>query len=154
MTTTRATAEHLERTTAFPGRAVSFFVAQMLDGSSRTWFIEDVASAAAHDVQPWAAARGHDREAFRTQNPEGFFSFTAGGFAMTATTTKPRKIKSRKDATFALRLSSRLLDEFNAATEARDTRAVDVLRFFIASYVKDPTICPLGLPESSGSVAA
>ncbi|MFM0593981.1 hypothetical protein [Paraburkholderia dilworthii] len=152
MTTTHTTAERYARTTAFPGRAVGFFVAQMLDGSGRTWFIEDVSSAIALNVQLRADARGHDREALRTQNLEGFFSFTAGGFAMT-TTMKPKKIKSRKDATFALRLSSRLLDEFNTATEARDTRAVDVLRFFIASYVKDPTICPLGLPEHNSSAA-
>ncbi|WP_176322302.1 hypothetical protein [Burkholderia vietnamiensis] len=138
MTTTRTT-DRNERALPLAGFRSPFFVAQMLDGSSRTWFIELAAGANALTVQHWAVVRGHDLEAFRDQNPEGFFSFTAGGFAMT---TKPKKV--RKDVSLNFRLTARDRDDFAAACEALGLHTNDVLRLFMRSYAASPASFRLG----------
>lgn len=141
MTITRTT-DRNERALTVAGFRSPIFVAQILDGSSRTWFTGLAAGANALTVQLWAARRGHDREAFRDQNPEGFFSFTAGGFAMTTKPTKPKKI--RKDVSLNFRLTARDRDDFAAACEALGLHTNDVLRLFMRSYAASPASFRLG----------
>lgn len=147
MTTIRTT-DRNERALPAAGFRSSFFVAQMLDGSVRTWFIGLVASASALTVHHWAVVRGHDREAFRVQNPEGFFSFTAGGFAMT---TKPKKV--RKDVSLNFRLTARDRDDFASACEAVGLHTSDVLRLFMRSYAASPASFRLGALTQSAEPA-
>lgn len=150
MTITRTT-DRNERALPLAGFRSPFFVAQMLDGSSRTWFIGLVAGANALTVQHWAVVRGHDREAFRDQNLEGFFSFTAGGFAMTTKPTKPKKV--RKDVSLNFRLTARDRDDFAAACEAVGLHTSDVLRLFMRSYAASPASFRLGALTQSAKPA-